>query len=139
VTPPWRPCGPSFDRSHDLTQLLPQSAEVAVVDAAALETVLMLLAHAVLVAEARSYLAALADNAPTRGCSREYERVLLPLDELHGGAVPATTEVPSTDSAVLYEVARAAITNLETHGDDVLDVELCLAMLDAAHALDDRA
>ena len=40
----------------------------------------MLLSHAVTLAEARSYLAALADNAHTFDASVEYEHVLLELD-----------------------------------------------------------
>jgi hypothetical protein len=65
----------------------------------------MLLAHAVLRAEARSYLAALADHALTFDGSMEYERVLLELDELHGGVVPPTTVVPVAEPGVLVEIA----------------------------------
>ena len=96
----------------------------------------MLLSHAVLYAEARSYLAALADAASSFDASLEYERVLLQLDWLHGGQVPPITVVPSGDPEVLHDVASAAISNLERHAVDPLDLELCLAMLEAAWALD---
>jgi hypothetical protein len=96
----------------------------------------MLLSHAVLYAEARSYLAALADAAPDFDASLEYERVLLQLDWLHGGQIPPITVVPSGDPDALYNVASTAIGNLERHAVDQLDLELCLAMLDAAWALD---
>jgi hypothetical protein len=98
----------------------------------------MLLSHAVLLAEARSYLAALADHAATFDASMEYERVLLQLDALHDGAVPPITVVPATDPAVLHEVARAALNNLADHGVDRLELEICLAMLEAASELDAR-
>src|SRR3712207_1951455 len=55
----------------------------------------MLLSHAVLFAEARSYLAALADSAAGFDASLEYERVLLQLDHLHGGQVTPLAVVPT--------------------------------------------
>lgn len=96
----------------------------------------MLLAHAVTLAEARSYVAALADNARTFDASVEYEHVLLELDEIHGGDVPPTTEVLTDKSDVLYTVAEAAIEELVDHGVDALQVELILARLQDARALD---
>jgi hypothetical protein len=99
----------------------------------------MLLAHAVLLAEARSYLAALADHALTFDGSMEYERVLLELDELHGGVVPPTTGVPVADPRVLYQIACRAIAGLDAHGVDPLGLELCLAMLVAARETDTRS
>lgn len=99
----------------------------------------MLLSHAVLYAEGRSYLAALADKASSFDAGLEYERVLLQLDWLHGGQVPPITVVPSGDREVLHQIASAAIANLERHGVDRLDLELCLSMLDAAWALDQRS
>ena len=48
----------------------------------------MLLAHAVTLAEARSYIAALADEAATFDGSVEYEHALLYLDLIHGDDVP---------------------------------------------------
>lgn len=96
----------------------------------------MLLAHAVTLAEARSYVAALADNARTFDASVEYEQVLLELDTIHGGEVPPITEVLTDKSDVLYTVAEAAIEELADHGVDALAVELILARLEDARALD---
>ena len=96
----------------------------------------MLLSHAVLLAEARSYVAALADRARTFDASLEYERVLLQLDWLHGDAESPITVVPAGDRDVLYRVASDAICNLEQHSVDRLEIEICVAMLDAAWELD---
>ena len=96
----------------------------------------MLLAHAVTLAEARSYVAALADHARTFDASVEYEHVLLQLDSIHGGDVPPTTDVLTDRRDVLYTVAEAAIEELTQHGVDALQVELLLAMLDEARSKD---
>jgi len=98
----------------------------------------MLLSHAVTLAEARSYIAALADLARTFDASVEYERVLLQLDWIHGDDVPPTTEVFTDRSDVLYTVAEASIEELVEHGVDELQVELVLAMLQAARAKDEQ-
>lgn len=92
----------------------------------------MLLSHAVLLAEARSYVAGLADTATSFVAALEFERVLLQLDWLHGGAIPPITVVPTGDRDVLFNVARSAITNLEEHAVDRLGLALCLSMLEAA-------
>ena len=96
----------------------------------------MLLSHAVTLAEARSYLAALADNARTFDASMEYERVLLQLDSLHGDAGPGLQDVPTTGREVLYACAEAAIEDLVDYGADALRIELVLAMLEAARDKD---
>jgi hypothetical protein len=96
----------------------------------------MLLSHAVTFAEARSYVAALANNARTFDASVEYEHVLLQLDSVHGGEVPPTTEVLTDRRDVLYTVAEAAIEELVEHGVDGLQVELLLAMLEEAREKD---
>jgi hypothetical protein len=96
----------------------------------------MLLSHAVTLAEARSYVAALADGARTFNASVEYEQVLLELDNIHGGEVPPTSEVLTDKRDVLYTVAGAAIEELVDHGIDGLQVELILARLEDARALD---
>ena len=96
----------------------------------------MLLAHAVTLAEARSYVAALADHARTFDASVEYEHVLLQLDSIHGGDVPPTTDVLTDRRDVLYTAAEAAIEELTQHGVDALQVELLLAMLDEARSKD---
>lgn len=96
----------------------------------------MLLSHAVTLAEARSYVAALADGARTFDASVEFEHVLLDLDAIHGGEVPPTTEVLTDQRDVLYTVAEAAIEELADHGVDGLRVQLVLARLEDARALD---
>jgi len=99
----------------------------------------MLLKHAIELAEARSYLVALADHALSFDGSMEYERVLLELDELHGGVFPPITEVPTGDPVVLYRVAYHAIAGLEAYDLDAFGLELCLAMLIAAREADTRS
>lgn len=96
----------------------------------------MLLAHAVTLAEARSYVAALAGHSHTFDASAEYERVLLDLDTMHDGEVPPLTAVPSDRRDILYTVAEAAIVELAVHGVDGLEIELVLARLEDARALD---
>jgi hypothetical protein len=92
----------------------------------------MLLAHAVTLAEARSYLAALADQALTFNASVEYERVLLQIDYLHEDFIPGVSRVPAYSRDVLFDVAYAAIEELAQHGIDLLSVELLLDMLEVA-------
>lgn len=103
----------------------------------------MLLAHAIALCEARSYLAALADTARTVEGSIAYERVLLQLDLVHNDQAPAH----QTLSRILptAELCRLAVTSIEAlvgHGVDALDVELVIAALIDAfeidHALDGR-
>ena len=98
----------------------------------------MLLSHAVLLAEARSYLAGLADSATSFDTALEYERVLLQLDWIHDGTIPPIAVVPSGDRHVLYGVARAAINNLEKHAVDPLELAICLSMLEVAWDADRR-
>jgi hypothetical protein len=97
----------------------------------------MMLAHAVTLAEARSYVAALADNAVTIDASIEYDRVLLQIDFIHGDYIPAITPVPLTGRDALFSVAESAIENLVEYGIDGLTVELVLDMLYAARELDE--
>lgn len=96
----------------------------------------MMLAHAVTLAEARSYVAALADNAVTIDASIEYDRVLLQIDFIHGDYIPAITPVSLTDRDALFSVAESAIETLVEYGIDGLTVELVLDMLYAARELD---
>lgn len=97
----------------------------------------MLVPHAQSLAQARSYLAALADQASTIDASSAYERVLIELDRIHGDQCPsADTEGLSEDRAILLAVATSALEELEQYGVDPLAVELVIAMLDHAHALD---
>jgi hypothetical protein len=97
----------------------------------------MLLAHALTLTQARSYIAALADGALNVAASSAYEHVLIELDRVHGDETPALDLSELTgDAEVLFAVATSAIEELEDHGIDVLDVELLLAMLDDARSLD---
>ncbi len=97
----------------------------------------MLLAQALNLAEARSYIAALADQAQTFDASVEYERVLLQLDFIHGDDTPALDTAGLTDDrAVLFSVAASSIEALLDHGVDGLQIELVLDMLEVARDKD---
>ena len=96
----------------------------------------MLLAHAIAIAEARSYIAALDDHALTPLGSIAYDRALIYLDAAHDDQVPALTDVPLDDSTILYRLATQAITDLDAYGLDPLHIELTLAYLADAWALD---
>lgn len=97
----------------------------------------MLLAHALTLAEARSYVAALADAAGTVDASVEYERVLLHLDFIHGDDTPALDPAGHTDDReTLYAVASSAIEQLLDHCVDGLQIELVLDMLEVARDKD---
>ncbi|GGB44732.1 hypothetical protein GCM10011492_39740 [Flexivirga endophytica] len=97
----------------------------------------MLLAHAVTLAEARSYIAALAGQAATFDGSVEYEHALLYLDLIHGQDVPALdTQGLTDDRAILHAIAVSAVKELTDHGVDTLQVELLLDMLDVARDRD---
>lgn len=97
----------------------------------------MLLPHALTLAQARSYVAALADQACTIDASSAYEHVLLEIDRLHDDECPATdsTGIPE-ERQILLAVASDAIEDLQTYGIDALSIELVLAMLEEASALD---
>jgi hypothetical protein len=98
----------------------------------------MLLAHAVTLTEARSYIAALADHARTVEASSSYERALLELDWIHGDDVPALDTYGLThDRDILMAVATSAIEQLAAYDVDALQIELLLAALDDARALDE--
>lgn len=98
----------------------------------------MLLNHAVTVAEARSYIAALADCARTVEASSAYERALIELDWIHQDDVPALDTMGIIDNRdVLMAVATSAVEQLVGYGVDALQVELLLASLAEARALDE--
>lgn len=46
--------------------------------------------------------------------------------------------MPVENPAILFDLASAAVSNLGTHGVDGLQLEICLAMLETARALDAR-
>lgn len=97
----------------------------------------MLLTHAHTLAEARSYVAALADLALTFDASVEYEHVLLQLDFIHGDDSPALDTAGLTDNRdILYALAASAIEELLDHGGDGLQIELVLDMLEVARDKD---
>lgn len=97
----------------------------------------MLLPHALTLAQGRSYLAALADQASTIDASSAYERVLIELDRVHEDECPsAGTEALTEDRAILLVVATSVLEELEQYGVDPLTIELIIAMLDDAYALD---
>ena len=83
------------------------------------------LASAVALAEARSCLAALADNTPDAGRSIRYERVLLELDQLHPEG-PALVRVTGTTTELLVRL-EVTIDRLRALGGDSLSLELLLA------------
>ena len=99
----------------------------------------MLLAHAIILGQARSHLAALADRAVTIEASSGYERVLLRLDAIHGEDIPAIHTVRSRDRDEVFALAQDAIEDLTGHGLDALTVELVLDMLSTARDLDEPA
>ena len=98
----------------------------------------MLLAHAVTLAEARSHIAALADHAHTVEASSAFERALIELDWAHGDDVPALDTFGITDDRdILMAVAVSAVQQLLDYGLDALQMELLLAALEDARALDE--
>ena len=102
----------------------------------------MLLAHAITLAEARSYLAALADSADSADTvegSIAYERVLLQLDLVYGDETPAYEDLPDTLPAdLVFRLAVKTIGDLVRHGVDALHVELVLVALHDARETDTR-
>lgn len=97
----------------------------------------MLLPRALTLARARLYVASLADQACSDEASSAYEHVLIQLDRVHADDCPAIHyESLGDEPANLLGVATSAIERLMYHGADQLDIELLLAMLDDAHALD---
>jgi hypothetical protein len=97
----------------------------------------MLFPHAQTLAQARSYVAVLADCALSIEASSAYERVLLELDRVHEDECPALdTDDLTDDRDTLFAVAGSAIEELETFGVDALSVELILAMLGDARDMD---
>ena len=97
----------------------------------------MLLAHAVTLSEARSYIAALADKAHTVEASSAYELALIELDWIYSDDAPALDTTGLTDDRdALMALATSAVEQLTTYGVDALHVELLLAALEDARALD---
>jgi hypothetical protein len=98
----------------------------------------MLLSHARTLTEARCHLAALADKARTAEASSAYERALIELDRIHRDHVPALDTTSLTDDRhALAAAATSRVEQLTTFGVDRLQVELLLASLADAQALDE--
>lgn len=83
----------------------------------------MLLANALVLAEARSCLAALADAATTVDRSAAYERLLIDLDVLTEDAGPATYAIVGVREEALVARAEFALERLSGLGADGLSVE----------------
>ena len=97
----------------------------------------MLLVHAALLSEARSYIAALADNAKSLEASSAYDLALIELDWIHGDDAPALdATIPMADRDILKSLATSAVERLTTYGVDALHTELLLASLEDARTLD---
>lgn len=96
----------------------------------------MTLAHAYALAEARSRLAALADTAVTFDASVAYEHTLLYLDAVHRDEGPGIDYPDETDPERLLARTEAAIESLVDHGVDALTVELLLVVLADAREMD---
>jgi hypothetical protein len=99
---------------------------------------LMLLTHSLVLSQARAHIAALADQAGSVEASSAYERVLIDLDRLHGDESPDYQPIGLwLDPDLLFTVAASAVEDLAIFGVDRLDIELLLAALDDAQALED--
>ena len=98
----------------------------------------MLLTHALVLQTARSSLAALADTAVDPVVARAYDAVLLRLDELHHGDVPAITDAGTRERTALLDAAGRSLRDLVTFGIEPLAVELTVAQLEAAWVLESQ-
>lgn len=99
---------------------------------------MVMLTHAVTLAHARSYMAALADQAATIDASSAYEHALIELDRVHGDRSPAieNDDGGCEDRTLLLALATTALEELGQYGVDALSIELIIAMLEDAHTLD---
>ncbi|MEP6815878.1 MAG: hypothetical protein ABI873_10040 [Marmoricola sp.] len=97
----------------------------------------MLLTHALVLSQARAHIAALADQARSEEASSAYERVLISLDRIHGDQSPDFEPIGIwLDPTFLVIVANTALEELETFGVEPLEIELLLAGLDDARAIE---
>lgn len=97
----------------------------------------MLLPQVHTLAQARTYLAALADEASSEDASSAYEHVLIELDRIHCDESPDIyLDAVTQDQAIQFEVATSAIEDLRAHGVDPLSIELLLWMLEDAYSQD---
>ena len=99
----------------------------------------MLLTHSLVLSQARAQIAALADRARSVEASSAYERVLIDLDRLHGDQSPDYQPIGIwLDPGLMFTAATTAMEDLATFGVDALEIELLLAGLDDARALEGR-
>jgi len=84
----------------------------------------MTLAYAVALAQARSCLASLADNAIDFGESVHYESLLLALDTIHPVG-PALSPVGGSKAELLYRL-EAAVDQMIDLGGNGLSLEMLL-------------
>lgn len=97
----------------------------------------MLLTHTFVLSQARAHIAALADQARSLEAASAYERVLIDLDRIHGDQSPDFEPIGTQlDPQFLMTMASAAIEELATFGVDPLHIELLLADLDDARAIE---
>ena len=96
---------------------------------------MMTLAPAYLLVEARSCLAALAVAATTFDQSVAYDLLLLQLDQLHNDNTPACEPMPGVGRDELLRRAEDAIEDLAEFGIDALSIEVLLADLEGASML----
>lgn len=97
----------------------------------------MQLRHTHTLAQARTYLAALADEASNVDASSAYEHVLIELDRIHCDQSPDVyLDAVTRDRDIQFEIATSAIEELLRHGVDPLSVELLLWMLQDAYTQD---
>src|SRR4051794_19163626 len=97
----------------------------------------MQLRHAHTLAQARTYVAALADEASDDDASSAYEHVLIELDRLHCDQSPDVyLDTLTQDRAIQFDLATTAIGDLKQRGIDPLSVELILWMLQDAYTQD---
>ncbi|WP_185996261.1 hypothetical protein [Nocardioides campestrisoli] len=97
----------------------------------------MLLPHALVLADARLRLAALADQATTVDVASAYERVLIELDRIHSDACPAvSTDRHAEGLATFPARLTSALEELDQYGVESLRLELLLVMFEDARALD---
>lgn len=95
----------------------------------------MHLKHTHVLATARTYLAALADEADGDDAASAYEHVLIELDRIHCDQSPDVyLDALTQDRDIQFQLAAAAIEDLKSHGVDPLSVELVLWMLHDAYA-----
>jgi len=88
----------------------------------------MTLAHAYAIAEARSCLAALADNARSVEASIEYDRLLIHLDGIVDDYVAGIWALDEADPERLLARLDVAVEELVACGLDCLSAELLLDM-----------